>query len=269
MTSSIVLKNILDHESCELKKMIDAFMSEKLAEFQQGMKENIDKIINEIIITTDLQNEKETIKTARDEKLQQYENKKVELIEKIYKYQLELDEICKEIEEIKNSSSEPIILEKENHIILEKENHIKSSYISIEDTKDLKITKCHEKQSVKKHTSNGKITRNVRPRPKGDQLYTCFGRNICLKLRYGKKDFYGYLKFEDKNISVSENNYFQNDTIISVGEQLMFYTLNSWVEFARDTWLKTNSSKNAYEVVSFWNLTEWCSIIDITPDTRY
>lgn len=124
MTSSIVLKNILDRESCELKQMIDAFMGEKMAEFQQGMKETVDKIINEIIITTNLQNEKEIIKTARDEKLQQYENKKGELIAKIYKYQLELDEICKEIEKIKNSSSEPIILEKDKYI--------KPSSISIE-----------------------------------------------------------------------------------------------------------------------------------------
>jgi hypothetical protein len=49
MTSSIVLKNILDHESCELKQMIDAFMGEKMAEFQQTMKQNVDKIITERI----------------------------------------------------------------------------------------------------------------------------------------------------------------------------------------------------------------------------
>ena len=49
MTSSIVLKNILDHESCELKQMIDAFMGEKMAEFQQTMKQNVDKIVTERI----------------------------------------------------------------------------------------------------------------------------------------------------------------------------------------------------------------------------
>jgi hypothetical protein len=44
-SNSLILKNILDNESCELKQMIDAFMSDKLAEFQQQVKTNVDKVV--------------------------------------------------------------------------------------------------------------------------------------------------------------------------------------------------------------------------------
>lgn len=48
-SNSVVLRNILADESCELKRMIDAFMGEKLAEFQTAVKQNVDKVVAEKI----------------------------------------------------------------------------------------------------------------------------------------------------------------------------------------------------------------------------
>jgi hypothetical protein len=48
-------------------------------------------------------------------------------------------------------------------------------------------------------------------------------------------------------------------------------SFGSWVSLARDGWLKTNSNKNAYEVIDYKNIetNEWVSLIDITPESRY
>jgi flagellar biosynthesis regulator FlbT len=48
-SNSVVLRNILADESCELKRMIDAFMGEKLAEFQTAVKQNVEKVVSEKI----------------------------------------------------------------------------------------------------------------------------------------------------------------------------------------------------------------------------
>jgi hypothetical protein len=50
-SNSLILKNILENETCELKQMIDNLMSEKLKEFQQQVKTNIDKVVTERIQT--------------------------------------------------------------------------------------------------------------------------------------------------------------------------------------------------------------------------
>jgi hypothetical protein len=45
-SNSIILKNILNEESCELKQMIDDFMCEKLAEFQEKITERCNTTYN-------------------------------------------------------------------------------------------------------------------------------------------------------------------------------------------------------------------------------
>jgi hypothetical protein len=50
-SNSLILKNILDNETCELKQMIDNFMYEKLKEFQEQIKTNVDKVVTERINT--------------------------------------------------------------------------------------------------------------------------------------------------------------------------------------------------------------------------
>lgn len=48
-SNSGILRHIINDESCELKQMIDSFMYEKLAEFQQQVKTNVDKVVTERI----------------------------------------------------------------------------------------------------------------------------------------------------------------------------------------------------------------------------
>jgi len=44
--NSVILGNILDHEKCELKNSIDAYMDSKIKDFQVMMKKSVDDIIN-------------------------------------------------------------------------------------------------------------------------------------------------------------------------------------------------------------------------------
>ena len=44
--NSVILGNILNHEKCELKNSIDAYMDSKIKDFQVMMKKNVDDIIN-------------------------------------------------------------------------------------------------------------------------------------------------------------------------------------------------------------------------------
>ena len=44
--NSVILGNILNHEKCELKNSIDAYMDNKIKDFQVMMKKSVDDIIN-------------------------------------------------------------------------------------------------------------------------------------------------------------------------------------------------------------------------------
>lgn len=49
--NSVILGNILNHEKCELKNSIDAYMDSKIKDFQVMMKKNVDDIINSKVNT--------------------------------------------------------------------------------------------------------------------------------------------------------------------------------------------------------------------------